>query len=177
MPDAKGVEGSPAPRPSLLRAAAARRPLPRKPGEPGPSAPTPAAAAPPKPAPPPAEREERPERPAPPTRSGGNPSRLDDLYRMPMPTLFKLAEKEGMHEHTGMTRAQLIIGIVRRQIERGDKVTGSGTLEVLPDGYGFLRSQAHNYLASPEDIYVSPSQIRRMSLRTGLVVEGPIRRG
>ncbi|MBL8357274.1 MAG: transcription termination factor Rho [Delftia acidovorans] len=89
--------------------------------------------------------------------------------------MFKLAEKEGLHEHTGMTRAQLIIGIVRRQIERGDKVTGSGTLEVLPDGYGFLRSQAHNYLASPEDIYVSPSQIRRMSLRTGLVVEGPIR--
>ncbi|MFO0824518.1 MAG: transcription termination factor Rho [Gemmataceae bacterium] len=60
------------------------------------------------------------------------------------------------------------------RIERGG-VRGSGTLEVLPDGYGFLRSQAHNYLASPEDIYVSPSQIRRMSLRTGLVVEGPIR--
>ena len=74
-----------------------------------------------------------------------------------------------------MNRAQLIVGIVRRQIERGEVVRGSGTLEVLPDGYGFLRSQAHNYLASPEDIYVSPSQIRRMSLRTGLVVEGPIR--
>src|SRR5262249_43815342 len=52
---------------------------------------------------------------------------------------------------------------------------GSGTLEVLPDGYGFLRSVAHNYLASPEDIYVSPSQIRRVGLRTGLIVEGPIR--
>ena len=101
--------------------------------------------------------------------------RLDDLYRMPMPALFKLAEKEGIHEHTGMSRGQLIVGIVRRQIERGEVVRGSGTLEVLPDGYGFLRSQAHNYLASPEDIYVSPSQIRRMSLRTGLVVEGPIR--
>ncbi|HEY2784133.1 MAG TPA: transcription termination factor Rho [Fimbriiglobus sp.] len=117
-----------------------------------------------------AERPERPERPAP--KLG---ARLDDLYRMPMPQLFKSAEKEGIHEHTGMTRAQCIVGIVRRQIERGEKVTGSGTLEVLPDGYGFLRSAAHNYLASPEDIYVSPSQIRRMSLRTGLVVEGPIR--
>src|SRR5262245_47767241 len=74
-----------------------------------------------------------------------------------------------------MIRAQLIVGIVRRQIERGEVVRGSGTLEVLPDGYGFLRSQAHNYLASPEDIYVSPSQIRRLGLRTGLVVEGPIR--
>jgi transcription termination factor Rho len=92
-----------------------------------------------------------------------------------MPALFKLAEKEGIHEHTGMSRAQLIVGVVRRQIEHGEVVRGSGTLEVLPDGYGFLRSQAHNYLASPEDIYVSPSQIRRMSLRTGLVVEGPIR--
>jgi transcription termination factor Rho len=174
MPDAKGVEGSPAPRPSLLRAAAARRPLPRKPGETGPSPGNTAAPPPPKPAPP-VEREPRPERPAPPMRENGNPARLDDLYRMPMPILFKLAEKEGMHEHTGMTRAQLIVGVVRRQIERGEVVRGSGTLEVLPDGYGFLRSQAHNYLASPEDIYVSPSQIRRMSLRTGLVVEGPIR--
>ena len=57
----------------------------------------------------------RPERP--PQRLG---SRLDDLYRMPMPQLFKLAETYGMHEHTGMTRVQLIVGIVRRQIERGD---------------------------------------------------------
>ncbi len=101
--------------------------------------------------------------------------RLDDLYRLPMPKLFALAEKEGIAEHTGMNRAQLIVGIVRKQIERGEVVRGSGTLEVLPDGYGFLRSAAHNYLASPEDIYVSPSQIRRLGLRTGLVVEGPIR--
>jgi transcription termination factor Rho len=101
--------------------------------------------------------------------------RLDDLYRLPMPKLFGQAEREGISEHVGMTRVQLIIAIVRRQIERGEIVRGSGTLEVLPDGYGFLRSAAHNYLASPEDIYVSPSQIRRVGLRTGLVVEGPIR--
>lgn len=101
--------------------------------------------------------------------------RLDDLYRLQMPKLFALAEKEGIAEHTGMNRAQLIVGIVRRQIERGEAVRGSGTLQVLPEGYGFLRSAAHNYLASPEDIYVSPSQIRRLGLRTGLVVEGPIR--
>src|SRR5439155_7468811 len=102
-------------------------------------------------------------------------TRLDDLYRLPMPKLFAYAEREGIHEHTGMNRGQLIMGIVRRQIERGMVVRGSGTLEVLPDGYGFLRSVAHNYLASPEDIYVSPSQIRRLGLKTGLVVEGPIR--
>ncbi len=101
--------------------------------------------------------------------------RLDDLYRLSMPKLFAVAEREGLPEHAGITRAQLIVGIVRKQVERGEVVRGSGTLEVLPDGYGFLRSQAHNYLASPEDIYVSPSQIRRVGLRTGLIVEGPIR--
>jgi transcription termination factor Rho len=122
--------------------------------------------------PPPPQMQAPPRPPGPPTGKG---ARLDDLYRLPMPKLFALAESEGVAEHTGMTRAQLIVSIVRRQIERGDVVRGSGTLEVLPDGYGFLRSQAHNYLASPEDIYVSPSQIRRMGLRTGLVVEGPIR--
>src|SRR5436309_8972532 len=104
-----------------------------------------------------------------------SPARLDDLYRLPMPKLFTLAEREGIAEHVGMNRGQLIVAVVRRQIERGDIVRGSGTLEVLPDGYGFLRSAAHNYLASPEDIYVSPSQIRRLGLRTGIVVEGPIR--
>jgi transcription termination factor Rho len=123
---------------------------------------------PPPPMPPPQSR-----LPAPPPTGKG--ARLDDLYRLAMPKLFERAESEGVAEHSGLTRAQLIVAIVRRQIERGDIVRGAGTLEVLPDGYGFLRSQAHNYLASPEDIYVSPSQIRRMGLRTGLVVEGPIR--
>ena len=108
--------------------------------------------------------------------SGSQPSvRLDDLYRLPMPKLFAVAEREGVAEHTGMNRGQLIAAVVRRQIERGAVVRGCGTLEVLPDGYGFLRSVAHNYLASPEDIYVSPSQIRRLGLSTGLIVEGPIR--
>ncbi len=111
----------------------------------------------------------------PPPPASGPGTRLDDLYRLPMPKLFQLAEQEGIAEHTGMSRVQLIVGVVRKQIERGVAVRGSGTLEVLPDGYGFLRSAAHNYLASPEDIYVSPSQIRRLGLRTGLVVEGPIR--
>jgi transcription termination factor Rho len=117
----------------------------------------------------------RPLRKAPEGAPSGNLPRLDDLYRLPMPKLFGTAEREGIAEHTGMTRGQLIVAIVRRQIERGEVVRGAGTLEVLPDGYGFLRSSAHNYLASPEDIYVSPSQIRRLGLRTGLVVEGPIR--
>src|SRR5436190_5629845 len=113
--------------------------------------------------------------PPPPRSENASVLKLDDLYRLPMPKLFTFAEREGVAEHTGMNRGQLIAAVVRRQIERGDIVRGSGTLEVLPDGYGFLRSVAHNYLASPEDIYVSPSQIRRLGLKTGLVVEGPIR--
>jgi transcription termination factor Rho len=129
---------------------------------------TPDSAAPPAP-----QTTTTPPNPAPPRVNAA--LRLDDLYRLPMPKLFALAEREGIAEHTGMNRAQLIVAVVRRQIERGEIVRGSGTLEVLPDGYGFLRSAAHNYLASPEDIYVSPSQIRRLGLRTGLVVEGPIR--
>src|SRR6185369_15540905 len=114
---------------------------------------------------------------APPVATSGTAAtlRLDDLYRLPMPKLFALAEREGITEHTGMTRVQLIVSVVREQVKRNEVVRGSGTLEVLPDGYGFLRSAAHNYLASPEDIYVSPSQIRRLGLRTGLMVEGPIR--
>src|SRR5437764_695845 len=160
MPVAKSDDGASRPLPPSARK---RPPLLRKPDGPhhhhhAHPVGAPAAAPPPMP---------RPGAPAGP--------RLDDLYRLPMPKLFALAEKEGIAEHTGMSRGQLIVGIVRKQIERGEKVVGSGTLEVLPDGYGFLRSQAHNYLASPEDIYVSPSQIRRISLRTGLVVEGPIR--
>src|SRR5690242_18780497 len=117
-----------------------------------------------------------PSAPPPPVASGGQaPLKLDDLYRLPMPKLFAYAEREGIAEHTGMNRGQLIAAVVRRQIERGQVVRGSGTLEVLPDGYGFLRSVAHNCLASPEDIYVSPSQIRRLGLKTGLIIEGPIR--
>ena len=151
----------PAPPPLIAERPALRPqpPLPRPPQVDRPNA---------RPIDPPHQRPMMPQgdRPAPRPRPAG--SRLDDLYRMPMPDLFTFAEAHGIREHTGMTRAQLIVGIVRKQIERGEVVRGSGTLEVLPDGYGFLRSAAHNYLASPEDIYVSPSQIRRMSLRTGL---------
>ncbi len=105
----------------------------------------------------------------------GPGTRLDDLYRLPMPKLFTMAEGEGITEHTGMNRGQLIVAVVRKLIERGEPVRASGTLEILPDGFGFLRSSAHSYLSSPEDVYVSPSQVRRAGLRTGQVVEGIIR--
>ena len=97
-----------------------------------------------------------------------------------MPKLFALADREGIGEHTGMNRAQLIVSVVRKQVERGEVVRGSGTLEVLPDGYGFLRSAAHNYLASPK---TSTSRRARFAAwgcapassskdRSGLPIEG-----
>src|SRR5207302_4418638 len=96
--------------------------------------------------------------PMPPRSENASVLKLDDLYRLPMPKLFTFAEREGVAEHTGMNRGQLIAAVVRVQIGRGDVVCGSGTLEVLPDGYGFLRRVARNYLASREDIYVSRSE-------------------
>src|SRR5262249_56528014 len=90
--------------------------------------------------------------PAPTAPAGGagaaGATRLDDLYRLPMPKLFAYAEREGLVEHTGMNRGQLIMTIVRHQVERGVVVRGSGTLEVPPHGYGFLRPVAHNVRAS-----------------------------
>jgi len=115
-----------------------------------------------------------PNMPAQPVATGPG-TRLDDLYRLPMAQLFSLAESEGITEHTGMNRGQLIVAVARKLIERGEPVRAMGTLEILPDGFGFLRSTAHNYLSSPEDVYVSPSQVRRSGLRTGQVVEGIIR--
>ncbi len=178
MPVGTSDESSPRPRRTTTRTASSAAPVAATPAAP-PTPPTPRPAPVTTPAPSgdvsPAEQSGSFRRM--PRKPGENPqaNRLDDLYRLPVSKLFQLAEKEGIMEHTGMNRAQLIVAIVREQIKRGEIVRGAGTLEVLPDGYGFLRSQAHNYLASPEDIYVSPSQIRRTGLKTGLVVEGPIR--
>lgn len=175
MAVARGDEGSTnvsnTPSPSAPpRRRLVRRPVPAPAAAPADDVAVAAVTPPPAPAPAPAASP-----PIPTNNHHPNATRLDDLYRLPMPKLFAYAEKEGFVEHTGMSRGQLIMAVVRRQIERGTTVRGSGTLEVLPDGYGFLRSVAHNYLASPEDIYVSPSQIRRLGLKTGLIVEGPIR--
>ena len=156
---------------SSTSGSAVRRRIIRKPAPVGGPSEAPPAAAPL----PPAHTPIIPQPPSVLTPAQASATRLDDLYRLAMPKLFAFAEKEGIVEHTGMSRGQLIMAVVRKQIERGLIVRGSGTLEVLPDGYGFLRSSAHSYLASPEDIYVSPSQIRRVGLKTGLVVEGPIR--
>jgi transcription termination factor Rho len=74
----------------------------------------------------------------------------------------------------GMRRQDMVFEILKRAARLGD-IYGSGVLEILPDGYGFLRSPDYNYLPGPDDIYVSPSQIRRFGLRTGDTVTGTVR--
>ncbi|MCF8067887.1 MAG: transcription termination factor Rho [Desulfobacterales bacterium] len=75
----------------------------------------------------------------------------------------------------GMRKQELIFALLQAQIEKDGSIFGEGTLEILPDGFGFLRAQSYNYLPGPDDIYVSPSQIRRFNLRTGDTVSGQIR--
>ena len=89
--------------------------------------------------------------------------------------LAQLAKKFKIEGAAGMRKQELIFAILQRQIEKDGSIYGEGTLEILPDGFGFLRAPNSNYLPGPDDIYVSPSQIRRFNLRTGDTVSGQIR--
>jgi len=100
---------------------------------------------------------------------------LTDLKAKPIPELLEIAQEMGM-ENLGRSRKQEIIAnILRKHAKGGKAIYGDGTLEILQDGFGFLRSADSSYLAGPDDIYVSPSQIRRFNLRTGDSVSGKIR--
>ena len=100
---------------------------------------------------------------------------LSDLKHLPIAELVNLAIAEKI-ENTGRMRKQdLIFALLKNQAKNGQTLFGSGTLEVLSDGLGFLRSSEASYLAGPDDIYVSPSQIRRFNLHTGDTIEGEIR--
>jgi len=100
---------------------------------------------------------------------------LAELQRMTMAELLKTATKEDVPEFRGLKKQDLIFKILKERVKQNGLMYGEGTLEVLPDGFGFLRSPDYNYLPCPDDIYVSPSQIRRFGLRTGAVVAGQIR--
>jgi transcription termination factor Rho len=106
---------------------------------------------------------------------GEHETSLSDLQTKSVQELFELARGDNLSPEPGLSRQQLIAEIVRALGRKGHTLRGSGTLEVLPDGYGFLRMPQWSYLSSPEDIYVSPAQIRRLGLKTGMTVEGPIR--
>ena len=82
---------------------------------------------------------------------------------------------KGISDYIGLKKQDLIFQILRSRIRQNGLMYGEGVLEILPDGFGFLRSPEYNYLPCPDDIYISPSQIRRFGLRNGHVVQGQIR--
>ncbi len=114
--------------------------------------------------------------PLPPEIQAMMPLSLTDLKRMPPDRLIDIAEKLGIQEVVARARKQDVVFNVLKVLTRSlEGVGGEGVLEILQDGFGFLRSHAESYLAGPDDIYVSPSQIRRFNLRTGDYMVGKIR--
>jgi transcription termination factor Rho len=100
---------------------------------------------------------------------------ITELQKLTVPQLQHMAREVGVTDYQGMSSQQLIFHILKSRIQESGLLYGEGVLEVLPDGFGFLRTPQDNYLASPNDIYVSPSQIRRFGLRSGNIVQGQIR--
>jgi len=100
---------------------------------------------------------------------------LKDLKQKSPAELVAMAEELGIEGASTLRKQELMFSILKVQAENGDEIMGMGTIEVLPDGFGFLRSPEANYLAGPDDIYVSPNQVRKFGLRTGDTVEGEIR--
>src|SRR5579859_4761448 len=100
---------------------------------------------------------------------------LKDLKKTSPAELVSMAEDLGVEGASTMRKQDLLFAILKEQAEQGDQIMGLGTIEVLNDGFGFLRSPEANYLAGPDDIYVAPSIVRRFGLRTGDTVEGEIR--
>jgi transcription termination factor Rho len=103
------------------------------------------------------------------------PLSLFDLQDKTVPELHEIAEKMELKDIGALRKHELIFEILQEHANRKGVMFSQGIIEILPDGFGFLRSQFSNYLPCPEDIYVSPSQIRRFGLRTGDLVEGEIR--
>lgn len=100
---------------------------------------------------------------------------LTELKAKSPPDLLALAEEMEVENATTMRKQDMMFAILKKKAQKGEEITGSGTLEILQDGFGFLRSPEASYLPGPDDIYVSPSQIRRFGLRTGDTCEGQIR--
>ncbi len=100
---------------------------------------------------------------------------LSDLKTYHVTELVEMAVKNEIEGANRMRKQELIFALLKNQAKRGESIYGEGTLEVLQDGFGFLRSPETSYLASPDDIYISPSQIRRFNLHTGDSIQGEIR--
>jgi transcription termination factor Rho len=100
---------------------------------------------------------------------------LKELKKKTSAELVEMAEEYGVESASTLRRQDLMFAILKEVAEDGEEIVGLGTIEVLPDGFGFLRSPEANYLAGPDDIYVSPNQVRKWGLRTGDTIEGEIR--
>jgi len=100
---------------------------------------------------------------------------IADMKRKTVPGLIKFAQDLGIQGVSGLRKQDLIFKILEAQTQKNGLIFSTGVLEILPEGYGFLRSPDYNYLPSPDDIYVSPSQIKRFDLRTGDTVQGQVR--
>ena len=100
---------------------------------------------------------------------------VSELQTQHISKLLELAEQNGIENGNRLRKQDLVFAIVRQMMQEGTDFSCSGTLEILPDGYGFLRSSVTSYLACPDDIYVSPNQIRRFNLHTGDTIEGSVR--
>ncbi|MDE2365453.1 MAG: Rho termination factor N-terminal domain-containing protein, partial [Betaproteobacteria bacterium] len=100
---------------------------------------------------------------------------LSDLKNFHVTELVEMAIANEIDGANRLRKQDLIFALLKNQARKGESIFGEGTLEVLQDGFGFLRSPDTSYLAGPDDIYVSPSQIRRFNLHTGDSIEGEIR--
>ncbi len=100
---------------------------------------------------------------------------LTELKNLPISKLVELAQAAGMEDAARVRKQDMIFAILKAHARKGEDIYGYGVLEVLPDGFGFLRTAEGSYLAGPDDIYVSPNQVRRFGLRTGDTVSGKIR--
>ena len=105
----------------------------------------------------------------------GERMNVSDLKAKSVTELTEIAEELEVENAAGLRKQDLLFAILKAQTEKRGKVYAEGVLETLPDGFGFLRAPDQNYLAGPDDIYVSPSQIRRFNLRTGDTICGQIR--
>ncbi|HCG30989.1 MAG TPA: transcription termination factor Rho, partial [Chloroflexi bacterium] len=100
---------------------------------------------------------------------------LTELKEKPINELVEMAEAMGIENVARSRKQDIIFSLLKRHAKSGEDISGDGVLEILSDGFGFLRSADSSYLAGPDDIYVSPSQIRRFNLRTGDTISGKIR--
>ena len=100
---------------------------------------------------------------------------IQELKTKSSENLITQAEELGIENASTLRKQEILFAILKKLAEKGEEITGGGVLQLLQDGFGFLRAMESNYLPGPDDIYISPSQIRRFGLRTGDTVEGPVR--